>query len=158
MPKGWLNMRADHLAFKSKMTQGGSYPAMESGGSTALLAPTRPRPADADAPVISSTADAASMPAQPSIDSDLDAEFVEPPEDRMRRHEWIRYYVRENDLQKAFDLGWDGKPFRIASTCTLTGASEAPSGEPGAPPGAAAAASSSSEPAVPAAGAGDTEA
>ena len=41
---------------------------------------------------------------KPSIDSDLKAEFeAEPPEDRMRRYEWIRYYVRENDLQKASD-------------------------------------------------------
>ena len=52
------------------------------------------------------------LPDAPSIDADLDAEFAESPEDRTRRIEWIKYYVREGDLQKAFDLGWDGKPFR----------------------------------------------
>merc|ERR1711988_350673 len=86
---------------------------METAGSSALLAPTRMPSA---APPVSSTA--------PSIDSDLDAEFHEPAEDRMRRHEWIRYYVRENDLQKAFDLGWDGKPFRVTSSCTLGASTE----------------------------------
>ena len=32
----------------------------------------------------------------------------------MRRIEWIKYFVREGDLQRAFDLGWDGKPFKQA--------------------------------------------
>merc|ERR1711975_159197 len=31
----------------------------------------------------------------------------------LSRIEWIRFYVREGELQKAYDLGWDGKPFRM---------------------------------------------
>ena len=55
------------------------------------------------------------LPDHPSIDADLDLEFAESPEDRARRLEWIKYFVREGDLQRAFDLGWDGKPFRQAA-------------------------------------------
>ena len=33
------------------------------------------------------------------------------------------------DLQKAFDLGWDGKPFRLTSTTSM----QTPSGEEPAP-------------------------
>lgn len=55
------------------------------------------------------------LPNQPSIDAELDLEFAESPEDRNRRIEWIKYFVREGDLQRAFDLGWDGKPFKQAA-------------------------------------------
>lgn len=54
-------------------------------------------------------------PESPRIDTELDTEFTESEDDRRRRIEWIKHYVRENDLQKAFDLGWDGKPFRVST-------------------------------------------
>ena len=72
--------------------------------------PSKPKPAIAQPKAVE--APAKLLPDAPSIDADLDAEFAESPEDRTRRIEWIKYYVREGDLQKAFDLGWDGKPFR----------------------------------------------
>ena len=72
--------------------------------------PSKPKPAIAQPKAVD--APAKLLPDGPSIDADLDAEFAESPEDRTRRIEWIKYYVREGDLQKAFDLGWDGKPFR----------------------------------------------
>jgi len=43
----------------------------------------------------------------------------EPESERLRRIEWIKYYVRTNDAQKAYDLGWDGKPFRLSFTDAL---------------------------------------
>lgn len=49
---------------------------------------------------------------EPQIDPELDAEFAEPPEDRARRVQWIKFYVKEGDEQKALDLGWDGRPFK----------------------------------------------
>ena len=55
------------------------------------------------------------LPDRPGIDEDLDAEFTETPEERNRRLEWIKYYVREKDLPRAYDLGWDGKPFKQAN-------------------------------------------
>lgn len=58
------------------------------------------------------------LPEKPGIDPELDAEFSEADDERNRRLEWIRYYVREKDLKKAYDLGWDGKPFRQSSTVT----------------------------------------
>ena len=60
------------------------------------------------------------LPDKPGIDADLDAEFVETPEERNRRQEWIRYYVREKDLPRAYDLGWDGKPFKQANFLSST--------------------------------------
>jgi hypothetical protein len=71
-----------------------------------------PAPAPEAAPV--KEAPDRALPDEPCIDADLDAEFTESPEDRVRRLEWIKYFVREGDLQRAFDLGWDGKPFRQA--------------------------------------------
>ena len=41
------------------------------------------------------------------------AEHGESPQDQMRRIEWIRHFVRLNELQKAYDLGWDGKAFQL---------------------------------------------
>ena len=128
----YMNMRKDHAAYKKRLVEEG-YPAMDttSSGSGALLsnAPaaesTPPVPAPVPVPVTS----------QPGIEAELDAEFDEPMEDRMRRFEWIRYYVRENDLQKAFDLGWDGKPFRLTSSAVLPQSIEpAPMNAPAAEP------------------------
>jgi len=75
------------------------------------------------------------LPDHPSIDTDLDAEFAESPEDRARRIEWIKFFVREGDLQKAFDLGWDGKPFRQAAV--IKSPAEEPTATSGGNPGAA---------------------
>ena len=44
----------------------------------------------------------------------------ESPQDRMRRLEWIRHFVRLNELQKAYDLGWDGKAFQLTNLQSLT--------------------------------------
>lgn len=73
------------------------------------------------------------LPDQPSIDTELDQEFAEAPEDRARRIEWIKHFVREGDLQRAFDLGWDGKPFKQAAVMrspsdVSKAASKAPAG------------------------------
>ena len=38
----------------------------------------------------------------------------EPDQDRQRRIEWIKYYVRTGEPDKAYELGWDGLPFQIA--------------------------------------------
>jgi len=43
----------------------------------------------------------------------------EPESERLRRIEWIKYYVRVSDPQKAYDLGWDGRPFRLNSSDSL---------------------------------------
>lgn len=137
---GMFHMRRDHREFKKKHLETGSndsgrhsYPSMDANvtnrqglscaallATSSSVAPAQEAtdlpPDDACAAVPADTAPGAEMPDQPSIDSDLDAEFVEPAKDRERRLEWIRFYVRENDLQKAFDLGWDGKPFKLASS------------------------------------------
>jgi len=77
------------------------------------------------------------LPADPSLDADLDVEFQETREDRRRRIEWIKYYVQQRELQKAFDLGWDGKPFRTSGeqrTAALAAAAAGPAES--APPAA----------------------
>merc|ERR1740130_242909 len=38
----------------------------------------------------------------------------ESDQDRQRRIEWIKYYVRTGEPDKAYELGWDGLPFQIA--------------------------------------------
>lgn len=128
---GLLYMIPDHEAFKKGSVKEPSssestYPGIEtSSTSTALL----PFDLQADAPPDSAAGpsrapQSGAVPAQPSIDSELDADFKEPAQDRERRLEWIRFYVRENNLQKAFDLGWDGKPFKIASSASLASGAE----------------------------------
>ena len=37
----------------------------------------------------------------------------ESESDRQRRIQWIKYFVRTGDPQKAYELGWDGLPFQI---------------------------------------------
>ena len=137
---GWYLMRYDHLQFKQRQvsSRSGTYPSLVSGDSqvqTSVAAASSSvgdlsTHAAATVAACAAAGDVPMMPTQPSIDADLDAEFVEPAKDRERRLEWIRYYVRENDLQKAFDLGWDGKPFRMSS-CSIM-----PPGDtsPGMPP------------------------
>ena len=39
----------------------------------------------------------------------------ESDQDRQRRIEWIKYYVRTGEPDKAYELGWDGLPFQIAA-------------------------------------------
>ena len=39
----------------------------------------------------------------------------ESEQDRQRRIEWIKYYVRTGEPDKAYELGWDGLPFQIAA-------------------------------------------
>jgi len=82
-------------------------------------APSKPEPADSEA-----APPARVLPAQPGIDAELDKEFAESPEDRARRLEWIKYFVREGDLQRAFDLGWDGKPFQQAAVLNKASVSD----------------------------------
>ena len=47
------------------------------------------------------------MPDQPVIDPAIDT-FDEAPEDRARRIEWIKYYVRENNCRRP-SISADGK-------------------------------------------------
>ena len=44
----------------------------------------------------------------------------EPDQDRQRRIEWIKYYVRTGEPDKAYELGWDGLPFQIAAAGAAT--------------------------------------
>jgi hypothetical protein len=101
---GYWNMRRDHLNF---IKEGGLQTARDK-------MPAYDPPA-AEEEQEEPTAPQRLLPDEPSIDADLDLEFAESPEDRARRLEWIKYFVREGDLQRAFDLGWDGKPFRQAA-------------------------------------------
>lgn len=107
---GWLHMVSDHRNFikaggldAKRMEYGIPYPEKPMQESAADYEADEPM----DAPE--------ELPETPGIDADLDAEFTETPEERNRRLEWIRYYVREKDLPRAYDLGWDGKPFKQAS-------------------------------------------
>jgi hypothetical protein len=49
-----------------------------------------------------------------------ESQLDESPQDQMRRFEWIRHFVRLNELQKAYDLGWDGKAFQLTNLQSLT--------------------------------------
>jgi len=107
---GWLHMVSDHRNFikaggldAKRMEYGIPYPEKPMQESAADYEADEPM----DAPE--------ELPETPGIDADLDAEFTETPEERNRRLEWIRYYVREKDLPRAYDLGWDGKPFKQAN-------------------------------------------
>jgi len=63
-------------------------------------------------------------PEEPCIDEALEEELKEEsPEDRVRRLEWIRYYVHNQDLMRAHDLGWDGKPFKMTNLKPIVGSS-----------------------------------
>ena len=44
----------------------------------------------------------------------------ESDQDRQRRIEWIKYYVRTGEPDKAYELGWDGLPFQIAAAGAAT--------------------------------------
>lgn len=58
------------------------------------------------------------LPSEPqlimeSAASEVETGLIESPEERLRRQEWIRYFVFEkHDYGSAWDLGWDGKPFQ----------------------------------------------
>ena len=54
---------------------------------------------------------------QPSVSTDGAAASAasETEEERLRRIAWIRHCIKQGDTQKAFDLGWDGKPIRASS-------------------------------------------
>ena len=45
--------------------------------------------------------------------------YEEQPEERQRRIAWIKYYVENNMLQEAFDLGWSGIDWRTAKSLQL---------------------------------------
>lgn len=53
------------------------------------------------------------VPQQTQVEVQADVELKEPEDVRTRRVQWIRYYVRTNEPHKAYDLGWDGEPFRV---------------------------------------------
>ena len=40
------------------------------------------------------------------------SEVEETEEETLRRIEWIKYYVRIGAPEQAYELGWDGLPFR----------------------------------------------
>lgn len=108
--QGWLHMRADHVNF---IRAGGLHAKrMEYGIPYPEKKPEKD-PTEEDA--MSDGDVEPDLPDRPGIDEDLDAEFTETPEERNRRLEWIKYYVREKDLPRAYDLGWDGKPFKQAN-------------------------------------------
>merc|ERR1719487_2818399 len=86
---GYYYMRYDHVQFRDKGISAYTS-ATDDKPFEAAPAPAEP-PAPEEPERI--------LPDAPSIDVDLDAEFVEPPDDRARRIEWIKYYVREGDLQ-----------------------------------------------------------
>jgi hypothetical protein len=139
----WWNMRRDHLNFikaggiqQAKGERDTDYaqpyperPSEAAVGGTA--SPSKPKDAlpsaapQVAAPQPASLQTSRLLPLEPSIDADLDAEFAEPAEDRIRRLEWIKFYVREGDLQKAFDLGWDGRPWQGSHSGTATPATPA---------------------------------
>ena len=62
-----------------------------------------------------------------------ESQLDESPQDQMRRFEWIRHFVRLNELQKAYDLGWDGKAFQLTNLQSLT-ADVTNTGEPPSQP------------------------
>jgi len=63
------------------------------------------------------------LPQDPSIDAALEDELqVETEDERVRRLEWIRFYVQQKELARAHDLGWDGKPFKMATVMPAEGA------------------------------------
>merc|ERR1712070_1126510 len=51
------------------------------------------------------------LPQEPQLMSELATLLVEDPEERFRRLEWIRHYIREKKWVSAWDLGWDGQSF-----------------------------------------------
>ena len=108
--QGWLHMWSDHRNF---IKAGGLDAKRTEYG---IPYPEKPmKETSEDDEVHEPVEVGGELPDKPGIDADLDAEFIETPEDRNRRLEWIRYYVREKDLPRAYDLGWDGKPFKQAS-------------------------------------------
>ena len=56
---------------------------------------------------------------------DLEELEGEAPDERQRRLDWIRYYVRKGELQRAFELGWNGKLRRADGVVSGSGAEEA---------------------------------
>jgi len=107
---GWFHMRRDHINF---IKAGG---VMSKRTEYGLPYPEKPdSELETDSAIDIDGFDGSGLPENPGIDPDLNAEFTETPDDRNRRLEWIRYYVREKDLPRAYDLGWDGKPFRQAA-------------------------------------------
>lgn len=62
------------------------------------------------------------IPEEPCIDETLVEELKEESaEDRVRRLEWIRYYVHNQELMRAHDLGWDGRPFKMSNLKPIVG-------------------------------------
>jgi len=91
--------------------------------------------------------DAPKLPDEPGIAADIEPDA---PGDRARRIAWIKYMVGQGEQQKAIDLGWDGKPFRLVAK----GSSDASKRPHGAPPAAAEPAAAEPAAAEPAAAAG----
>ena len=50
------------------------------------------------------------LPREPQLVRDLNLS-IEEPAASSRRKQWIRYFVRMNQYDRAWDLGWDGRPF-----------------------------------------------
>jgi C-terminal processing protease CtpA/Prc len=50
---------------------------------------------------------------EPHLADDLDESALESQEERVRRLEWIKHYVKVGDSENALELGWDGQPFGI---------------------------------------------
>jgi len=129
---GYWHLRSDHLAaVRNRPLTFEPIPAANVRPDQRLESP-RPGPSDTSSDTTSQTRTQV-LPADPSLDADLDVEFQEPREDRRRRIEWIKYYVQQRELQKAFDLGWDGKPFRTSAeqrNVPVAAAAEGPAASP----------------------------
>ena len=60
-------------------------------------------------------------PATPSNMQTPGDEEEEDEEEMIRRLAWIRYYVKNNDTDKALELGWDGDmAFMAASDASMS--------------------------------------
>ena len=50
------------------------------------------------------------LPREPQLTQHVD-DMQEAPADRQRRLAWIRHFVHTNESSRAWDLGWDGRPY-----------------------------------------------
>ena len=67
---------------------------------------------EADQQLVSHTAPLRTVPFSGESVQTPAVELDDDNDDRARRIEWIKFYVRTEEPHKARALGWDGKPFR----------------------------------------------
>ena len=68
-------------------------------------------------PMLAAASSAANARAAEEAAAAEGALVVDTAEERQRRVEWIRYYVRSGDTAAALALGWDGQPFILVGRC-----------------------------------------